>query len=75
VEEILVAVGEKVGYENVAYVSWMNKAVVVKYDNRLYMARTGSQRCSECDDVGHKRHACPKREKAEGGAQVVLWAH
>eukprot|EP00063_Salmo_salar_P021104 XP_013995939.1 PREDICTED: uncharacterized protein LOC106569275 [Salmo salar] len=46
----------------------------VKYDNRLYMAdaSTGSQRCFECGDVGHKRHACPKREKAEGGAQVVL---
>nr|XP_024000137.1 uncharacterized protein LOC112077994 [Salvelinus alpinus] len=46
----------------------------VKYDNRLYMAyaSTGSQRCFECGDVGHKRHACPKREKAEGGAQVVI---
>ena len=29
VEEFLVAVGEKVGYENVAYASRMNKAVVV----------------------------------------------
>jgi hypothetical protein len=46
----------------------------VKYDNRLYMAyaSTGSRRCFECGDVGHKRHACPKREKVEGGAQVVL---
>ncbi|XP_045576665.1 uncharacterized protein [Salmo salar] len=46
----------------------------VKYDNRLYMAyaSTGSQRCFECGDVGHKQHACPKREKAEGGAHVVL---
>jgi hypothetical protein len=29
VEEFLVAIGEKVGYENVAYASRMNKAVVV----------------------------------------------
>ena len=29
VEEFLVAVGEKVGYENIAYASRMNKAVVV----------------------------------------------
>lgn len=35
-------------------------------------ASTGSQKCFECGGVGHKRHACPKREKAEGGALAVL---
>jgi hypothetical protein len=46
----------------------------IKYDNRLYMvyASTGNQRCFECGEFGHKRHACPKREKAEGEAQVVI---
>jgi hypothetical protein len=39
-EELLVAVGEKVGYENVGYASRMNKAVVVFLEEEHLVANT-----------------------------------
>ncbi len=45
----------------------------VKHEGESYMvyATTGSVRCFECGDIGHKRLACPhKRTGAESAAGV-----
>ena len=42
----------------------------VKHGEGHYMvyASSGSLKCFECGDVGHKRGACPHRQRADGGA-------
>lgn len=42
----------------------------VKHEGRLYMvyATTGSIRCFECGDIGHKRLACPHKKTGEESA-------
>lgn len=47
----------------------------VKDGTRWYMvyATTGSLRCFECGDIGHKRHACPHKQaeqRAEAGTST-----
>lgn len=50
----------------------------VKHENGFYMvyASSGSMKCFECGDVGHKRSTCPHRHRASenveaGGAQPL----
>lgn len=40
----------------------------LKHENRYYMlyVSSGSLKCFECGDVGHKRAACPHREPRDG---------
>lgn len=42
----------------------------VKYDTAFYTvyASSGSMKCFECGDVGHKRAACPHKAQAAGGS-------
>ena len=86
VEEVLLAVGDQVGYANLSYasrtclkhvLSFMRQCFMflncpsqtldvffrVKHGEGQYMvyASTGSMKCLECGDVGHKHVACPHK--------------
>ncbi len=41
----------------------------VNHEGKTYIvyATTGSIKCFECGDVGHKRHACPHKERETEG--------
>ncbi len=42
----------------------------VNHEGKTYMvyATTGSMKCFECGDTGHKRHACPHKERETEGS-------
>ncbi len=48
----------------------LNISFRVNHEGKTYMvyATNSSMKCFECGDVGHKRHACPHKERETEGS-------